>query len=90
MAKNSTDKAPVKAAAKKTTKPAEDAKDTISQVEFLKRFKKATKGKDLRHVAREINNDFPQYRTMQLINRVTKMSTGELVDLEVLEAIEKI
>jgi Ni/Co efflux regulator RcnB len=58
--------------------------------DFLARFKKATKGKDLTHVAREINNNFEQYRTAELIARVHKMAAGKVIDEKILTAIEAI
>jgi len=94
-AKASTTKKPV---AKKTTDAAKAEKnekqlaDALKkeQTAFGKRFKAATKGKDLLSVAREINNDFEQYKTLQVINRVKLMTKGELLDYDMLEAIEKL
>jgi hypothetical protein len=82
--------------AKNTEKPASDKKPaaknqaaSTDQKKFNARFKKATKGKNLLEVGREINNDLPQYRTAEVLNRLKLMEKGELMDEAILEAIEK-
>jgi len=60
------------------------------QKAFNDRFKKATKGKDLTMVARDINNQFEQYRTAEVVSRVKRMAQGKLIDNAMLEAIEKL
>lgn len=74
----------------KKTQPENKELSVKEKKDFTSKVKKAMKGRDIRHVVHTINNEFPDMRTLEVHEEVSKMIDGKSFRQDILTAIENI